>query len=216
MTDFLETPARAAPRGTLVLAHGAGAPMDSAFMNRIAEDLADVGLAVLRFEFPYMAGRRTGGPKRPPPRAEALIESFAAAVAAADPATRAAPLLVGGKSLGGRVAALYAGSDLLDPAVAGIVCLGYPFHAPGKPEATRLGPIEESRLPLLVCQGERDSFGNRAEVEGYPLPAHAELLWLADGSHDLAPRGKAAATWAGNLRQAAAAVAAFADRLAGA
>ncbi|MEZ5839095.1 MAG: alpha/beta family hydrolase [Hyphomicrobiales bacterium] len=90
MTDFLETPAAGKPVATLVLAHGAGAPMDSAFMNRIADALAANDVAVLRFEFPYMAGRRNGGPKRPPPRAEALVENFAAAVAALDASARSA------------------------------------------------------------------------------------------------------------------------------
>ena len=247
MVEFLHTAARGKQRAALVLAHGAGAPMDSPFMSEIAGLLVDRGIAVLRFEFPYMAARRVNGVKRPPPRAEALLPVFAEAVAAAGRLIDGSPLLIGGKSLGGRVAAMLAGSPDLDSAVAGIVCLGYPFHPPGKPDALRLAPLLDSRRPVLICQGERDSFGSRTEVEAYGLPAKAcppevetgsgkndmrnqklehavrfrldaacstiELVWLADGSHDLKPRKSAGLSHADNLARAASAVAEFAARL---
>lgn len=212
MTDFLWDRPQGETIATLLLAHGSGAPMDSPFMNRFAKMAAEHGIAVARFEFPYMADRRVTGKKRPPPRADKLIDAYLAAIAeVADEA--GAPLLIGGKSLGGRVAVMAAGDPALDARVAGVVCLGYPFHPPAKPEATRLEPLEALSLPCLIAQGERDPFGDSAEVEGYGLPERIEVLIMEDGSHDLAPRGSSPATWDGNLRLAAEAVKAFAERV---
>ena len=214
MTDFLWTRPEGAAIATLLLAHGAGAAMDSPFMNRFAGMAASQGVAVARFEFPYMAERRKSGKKRPPPRADKLIDAFLAAIAAvAEDGT--GPLLIGGKSLGGRVAAMTAGDPALDARVAGVVCLGYPFHPQAKPEDLRLTPLQEAALPCLIAQGERDPFGNQAEIAGYELPDTVEVLFLEDGSHDLAPRGKSPATWDGNMKQAAEAVRAFAVQLRG-
>src|SRR5690606_24851719 len=101
--------------------------------------LAERGLATLRFEFAYMAGRRQGGSRKPPPKAERLVDEYRAAVAAVPPG---APLLIGGKSMGGRVASLVA--DELNAAgrIAGLVCLGYPFHPPGRPDKLRTSHLE--------------------------------------------------------------------------
>ena len=208
MTDLLWTrPADA--RASLLLAHGAGAPMDSVFMNRITEALASHGVAVARFEFPYMAKRRTTGKKYPPPKAETLAEAFRAAITAALAAPeRVGPLFVGGKSMGGRVAAITAGTPL-DGAVAGVVCLGYPFHGPGRPEEIRLAPLQQSLLPSLIVQGERDEFGSRAEVETLDVGPRARFVWIEDGSHDFGPRGASPATLKGNIAAAAEATAAF-------
>lgn len=211
MTDLVWTRPQAPARATFVFAHGAGVGMDSPFMTVVADNLAACGLTTARFEFAYMAGRRTGGPKRPPPRADKLIGEFQAALDAVL-AESEGPVLIGGKSMGGRVAAMLGGSDL-DARVKGICCLGYPFHAPGKPDALRLDPLANARLPILIAQGERDPFGNRAEVEALSLPASIAITWLSDGDHDLSPRGRAEATRSGNLRLTAEAVAAFLDRL---
>lgn len=209
MTDLLWTPADA-PRATLLLAHGAGAPMDSVFMTRIAEGLAARGVSVARFEFAYMAKRRTTGKKYPPPKAEKLSGEFRAAIADALAAPeRVGPLLVGGKSMGGRVAAITAG-EALDPAVAGVACLGYPFHGPGRPEEIRLQPLQAGLLPTLIVQGERDEFGSRAEVETLDVGPRARFVWIEDGSHDFGPRGASPATLKGNVVAACDAVAAFA------
>ncbi|MEI2384210.1 alpha/beta family hydrolase [Breoghania sp. JC706] len=214
MTDFLWTRPDTAPVATLLLAHGSGAPMDSPFMEKFAAFAARQGIAVARFEFPYMADRRVTGKKRPPPRADKLIDAYLAAISQiADEAQ--GPLLIGGKSLGGRVAAMAAGDPALDAHVAGVVCLGYPFHPPAKPEDTRLEPLLALPLPCLIAQGERDPFGNRDEVAGYGLPEAIEVIVMEDGSHDLAPRGASPATWDGNLRIAADAVRQFAERIAG-
>jgi predicted alpha/beta-hydrolase family hydrolase len=210
MQGFLTTEPAGVRRGTLLLAHGAGVAMDSPFMNRFAGHAAAAGLVVARFEFAYMAARRDGGKKRPPPAAEKLVAEY---VAALDRllATCEGPVLIGGKSLGGRVAAMVGGREDLSPRVAGVVCLGYPFHPTDDPAALRLAPLENLRVPALIAQGERDPFGDRREVEALRLPERVRLFWCEDGSHDLAPRGAAAATWDGNLKTAAAAAAALLD-----
>ncbi len=212
MTDILWTRPQAAPVATLILAHGAGAPMDSPFMNKFAQFASDEGIAVARFEFPYMAERRATGKKRPPPRADKLIDAYLAAIAAVAKDAQG-PLLIGGKSLGGRVAVMATADPALDASVSGVVCLGYPFHPPAKPEATRLEPLDALPLPCLIAQGERDAFGNAQEVDGYGLKDAIEVLVMEDGSHDLAPRGSSPATWDGNLRLAAKAVREFAVKL---
>lgn len=216
MTELLWTLGSAetvTPRGTVLLAHGAGAPMDSAFMNRIADALAAEGLAVARFEFPYMAERRTTGKKKPPPSAETLLGAYRRAVAACLADERGVgPVLIGGKSMGGRVAVMV-GGDALDPRVRGIVCLGYPFHPPGQPEAPRLAPLRAVRLPTLILQGERDEFGDIDEVEAYGLADPVRVVPVEDGSHDFGPRGSSIATLKGNIQFAAAEIAAFAAGL---
>ncbi|WP_353474595.1 alpha/beta hydrolase [Salipiger sp. H15] len=172
-------------RPTLLLAHGAGASMDSDFMARMAEGLAARGLRVVRFEFAYMAQRRTGGAKRPPPKVEILQEEYRAAIAAL---ACDGPLFIGGKSMGGRVASLIADDLFAAGTIRGLVCLGYPFHPTGKPEKLRTEHLAELRTPALICQGTRDPFGTREEVAGYALSGSIALHWLEDGDHDFKPR----------------------------
>ncbi|KIC07473.1 alpha/beta hydrolase [Leisingera sp. ANG-M1] len=172
-------------RPVLLLAHGAGAAMDTPFMTAIAEGLAAQGFRVARFEFAYMAARRSGGPKRPPPKVEQLQEEFRAAISqlACD-----GPLVIGGKSMGGRVASLIADDLFTAGKVGGLLCLGYPFHPVGKPERLRTGHLQGLQTPALICQGTRDPFGTLQEVESYGLSPAVRLHWLQDGNHDLAPR----------------------------
>ena len=187
-------------KDTLILAHGAGGAMDSAFLTTIARALAARGLRVLRFEFPYMAARRTEGRSRPPDREPVLLEAWRAAVRAAG-----SDAFIGGKSLGGRMASLVA--DELG--VRGLVCLGYPFHPPGPPEKLRTRHLASLRTPTLILQGERDPFGSRAEVAGYALSDAIRMEWLTDGDHSFKPRRASGATEGGNLERAIAEVAAF-------
>lgn len=170
---------------TLLLAHGSGAPMDSPVMNAAATALAAEGLRVARFEFSYMAARRSEGSRRPPPKAETLIPEFEAAVAALD---AKGPLVIGGKSMGGRVASMAADRLHGEGRAAGLLCLGYPFHPPEKPAQLRTAHLMELKTPALICQGTRDPFGTADEVPGYGLPERIEILWLEDGDHDLKPR----------------------------
>jgi predicted alpha/beta-hydrolase family hydrolase len=171
---------------TLLFAHGAGAPMDSPAMTAATMALAGVGFRVARFEFAYMAGRRTETGRKPPPKADKLIPEYLAPVEALGQVS--GPLIIGGKSMGGRVASMVADDLHAAGRVAGLLCLGYPFHPPGKPEQLRTAHLEGLRTPALICQGTRDPFGTRDEVTGYDLSRFIELFWLEDGDHDLKPR----------------------------
>jgi len=181
-------------RTTLVLAHGAGQPMDSPFMETVSTGLASRGIRVARFEFPYMAKRRATGRKLGPDRVPALCETWRRVTEVVD-----APLLVvGGKSMGGRIASMIA--DEVD--AAGLVCLGYPFHPPGKPEKLRTKHLIELQTEALFCQGERDTFGMRTEVDGYSLSPHIRFSWAIDGDHSFKPRKKSGRTLKDNLDNA--------------
>jgi predicted alpha/beta-hydrolase family hydrolase len=192
---------------TLILAHGAGAPMDSPFMNAMARGLAECGIRVARFEFPYMRSRRDGR-RRPPDREPVLLQSWRDAVAVIGGVGGADRVVIGGKSMGGRMASLVA--DELG--VRGLVCLGYPFHPPGKPESLRVRHLEPLRTPALIVQGTRDALGSREEVEGNILsmlsPA-IRLVWLEDGDHSFKPRVSSGHTEKGHLAAAVEAVAEF-------
>lgn len=206
MSDILTRGEPGAPTH-LILAHGAGAGMATSFMEAMSALLVERGLLVSRFEFAYMAAR-VEGKRRPPPKAETLIPEFRAIVervAAAAPAGQ--KLLIGGKSMGGRVAS-YVADEM---PVAGLVCLGYPFHPPGKPEQLRTAHLETLQCPALVVQGERDPFGSRVEVEALRLSPAIRLAWIGDGDHDFGPRGGSGFTRRGNLAAAADAVRTFAD-----
>lgn len=206
MTQFLyDGPADAALE--VILAHGAGAPMDSAFMSAISALLGERGIRVVRFEFAYMAARREGGKKRPPPKAEALMSEYLAVLdelgACAPPRKR----LIGGKSMGGRVASLIADQHYAGGAIAGLVCLGYPFHPPNTPTNLRTAHLEHLKCPSLILQGERDPFGTRTTVSGLALSPSITVQWIGDGDHDLGPRGASGFTRKGNLMAAAEAIA---------
>lgn len=208
MTEFLLTgPDQAA--ATLLLGHGAGAGMDSPFLTLISDLLADRGIAVARFEFAYMAARRGGGKRRPPPKADMLDgEMIAAARELAERGIKGT-LAIGGKSMGGRVASHVCGALHGEGLIAGLVCLGYPFHPPKTPERLRIAHLAGLTAPALFVQGERDPFGSRAEVEALDLPRSITLHWAIDGDHDLGPRGGSGTTRRGNMEAAADAVAGF-------
>jgi len=195
MTDFLIDEAVGKARASLLLAHGAGAPMDSEFMDYTAAGLSERGVHVARFEFPYMAQRRADQRKRPPDRQPVLLASFAEALAQAGDE---GAVFIGGKSMGGRMATLLA----VERPLPGVVVLGYPFHPPGKPERQRVDHLAAMQAPCLVCQGERDALGSREEVNSYALPALIECCWLADGNHDFLPRKRSGASWQDNMTQA--------------
>lgn len=164
---------------TVVLAHGAGAGMESDFMAFMARGLCSQGIKVVRFEFPYMAQRRTTGKKSPPNRMPILENCFADMLQHYGPRCVAA-----GKSMGGRIASMM----LAQQRCAGAMSLGYPFHPPGKPEKLRCEHWQSIADPWLIVQGSRDPFGARAEVSGYALPDSAQVQWLEDGEHDFKPR----------------------------
>lgn len=203
--DLLVTGPDDAP--TLVLAHGAGAPMDSSWMNDMAALVADRGIRVVRFEFPYMAGRRTGT-RRPAPRADLSVPDYLEALDSVDATDH--PLVIGGKSYGGRVASLAADSLTAEGRIDGLVCLGYPFHPPEKPDAVRTAHLEHLATRTLIVQGTRDPLGSRDEVDGYALSPTISVHWLDDGEHDFRPRKAVSGrTFRQNLEEAADIVAGF-------
>lgn len=196
---------------TILLAHGAGAAMDSPSMTAAATALAGVGFRVARFEFAYMAGRRTGGGRTPPPRAEKLKPQYLAAI---DALGAKGALIIGGKSMGGRVASMVADTLFESGRIRGLLCLGYPFHPPGNPEQLRTGHLADLRTPALIVQGTRDELGTREEVSTYRLSPRIDVLWLEDGDHDLKPRKRISGFSAGDhLATMAEAASAWAGRL---
>jgi hypothetical protein len=185
---------------TVVLAHGAGAPMNTPFLNTIARGLAPGGVRIVRFEFPYMRARReTRRPTGAPDREPILRNSWREIVERLGGGER---LVIGGKSLGGRIASLVAD----EVGARGLVCLGYPFHPPGRPEKLRTEHLETLQTPALVVQGTRDPFGTPEEVKGYPLSKSIRVKWIEDGDHSFKPRAASGRTEAQNLADAVEAV----------
>jgi len=171
-------------RSALILAHGAGHGMNTRLLIDIGEALAARGVAVPRFNFPYMeAGRR--GPD-PQPRLEACYRAVADTVA--EEFER--PYL-GGKSMGGRIASHIVAEGF--PA-AGLVFLGYPLHPPGQPERIRDAHLRQIEVPMLFLQGTRDPFANpdllHQTVKGLP---GARLVEIAGGDHSFKVSGRSTA-----------------------
>jgi predicted alpha/beta-hydrolase family hydrolase len=176
--------------------------MDSRFMVTVAEAVGASGVRVVRFEFPYMAARRKDGRRRAPDREPVLIESWLGVIGKLGNPAR---LVIGGKSMGGRIASMVADQA----GVAGLVCLGYPFHPPGNPLRMRTKHLENLQTPALILQGERDSFGRRDEVADYKLSPKIEIVWLEAGDHSFRPPARSGSTEAQNISEAIARVCAF-------
>jgi hypothetical protein len=196
---------------TVVLAHGAGAPMDTPFMNSVARGLASgSGVRVVRFEFPYMRARREtrrdsvrGLAGRGAPDREAILRnSWKEVVERLGGGER---LVIGGKSMGGRIASMVAD----EVRARGLVCLGYPFHPPGRPEKLRTKHLETLETPALILQGTRDAFGTPEDVAGYALSPAIRVVWLEDGDHSWKPRASSGRTEAQNMADALAAMREF-------
>jgi predicted alpha/beta-hydrolase family hydrolase len=186
MTEFLHDGPKTAGY-TLVLAHGAGAAMDSPFMNRIAEGVGAAGIRVARFEFPYMAARRRAHKRSAPDREPVLRATWMAVI---DELGGGSRLVIGGKSMGGRIASMVAD----EAGALGLVCLGYPFHPPGRPQRLRVDHLRELRTPALIVQGTRDSLGSREEVTRYELSPRIRVVWIEDGDHSLKPTKRSGRT----------------------
>lgn len=188
---FILRDAAKKPISELVLCHGAGAPADSPFMSSITAHLLAQSISVTRFELAYMAQRRFGGNKRPPPKMERLQQEWVAHLNNGTfPRKDGLPLLIGGKSMGARLACLVSTDSTLAQRPAGVIGMGYPFHPQNKPDTLRLTPIKAlsfQRMPALIIQGSRDAFGNEHEVPSYHLPPEINLAWLDTGDHDFKP-----------------------------
>ena len=190
-------------RLTVVLAHGAGAPMNTPFLNTVSRGLAADGYRVARFEFPYMRARRETGRKGgAPDREPVLRNSWKDVVTELGGGER---LVIGGKSMGGRIASMVAD----EVGARGLVCLGYPFHPPGRPEKLRTAHLETLSTPALIVQGTRDAFGTREDVAGYRLSPAIRVVWLEDGDHSWKPRASSGRTEAQNMAEALTAIRAF-------
>lgn len=186
---------------TVLLAHGAGAPMDTPFMTFFAEGLARAGMRVGRFEFPYMAARRDTGKRKPPDKMDVLLDTWRGAVREA----ASKRIVIGGKSMGGRMASMIAD----EVGAAGLICLGYPFFGMGRRDKPRVAHLEKLKTPTLICQGERDALGDKNDVTALKLSKAITVHWLKDGDHDLKPRKASGTTHDANLNSALDAITAF-------
>lgn len=198
------------PFAAMILAHGAGAGQTSAFMLRAARDLAERGLTVATFDFPYItAGRKV------PDRAPVLEDAWRRAIETFRPVIARLPLFIGGKSMGGRIASHIASQGGAGT-LSGLVFFGYPLHPPGKPEQRRDAHLPAISEPMLFIQGGRDPFGTGDEIRALlPRLQRAELHEVIGGDHSFkVPGGKTkqdpalagvmdtAAEWARGLVQA--------------
>ncbi len=190
----------------VVMAHGAGAPMDTPFMTALAEGMAKGGLRVLRFEFPYMQRRRTEGVKAGPNPAAKLLAAMTEVVQAHRGDHR---LVLAGKSMGGRVASMLVEELQAD----GLMVFGYPFHPPGKPDKLRTDHLRELRVPTVIFQGERDPFGKPDEIAGYDLSQDIEVRFVPSGDHSFKPLKRSGLTQEGLLDDVAEQAVAFVQGL---
>jgi predicted alpha/beta-hydrolase family hydrolase len=169
--------------------------MNSPFMETVARGLGERGVCVVRFEFPYMAARRSGGRHGAPDRQPVLLEAWRQVVEEHGGGPR---VHIGGKSLGGRIASMLAD----EVGARGLICFGYPFHPPGKPQQLRTAHLRDLRTPALIVQGERDPFGDPGEVSGYQLSRAIRVEWLIDGDHSFKPRKSSGVTESENVTRA--------------
>lgn len=181
----------------ILFAHGAGAGMTHPFMQTMAQGLAQQGFCVVRFNFPYMVDNAIDGKRRPANRAPKLLAEFSAQLAEVREKLKPKKVILMGKSMGGRMAAMLSATEQVDA----VVCLGYPF-IPLKGGEPRLTPLMEAQAPLCIIQGERDKMGNKAQCEQWPIPNNIELHWLNDGDHSFSPRKASGFTEQQNLIQA--------------
>ena len=175
-----------------LFAHGAGADMNSEFISQVAEKLGEKGIRVVRFNFPYMIKRLEDGKRRPPDRAPKLLAAYEEVVKQLN-----CPVVIGGKSMGGRMSSMLLAENALREEserlpILGSACMGFPFHAPAKDPKDRLDHLQKLTQPLLIVQGTRDIMGTREDVNGYiqeaRISATIKISWLDDGDHDLKPR----------------------------
>jgi len=177
VSGLLQGPAQ--PRSCYVLAHGAGAGMRHPFMAAVAADLDALGIATLRYQFPYMEQRS----KRPDPPARCHA-TVRAAVTEAARLLPGVPLFAGGKSFGGRMTSQAQALSPL-PGVHGLAFLGFPLHPPGKPSVERGEHLLDVHIPMLFLQGARDEFASLDLLQALlvRLGERATLRLSADADH---------------------------------
>ena len=185
-------------KAQFIFAHGAGAGMQSDFMQTLAKLMSEQGVRVGLFDFEYMQLAKQTNKRRPPDRAPKLIAYFAEQLADVDPEL---PLFIGGKSMGGRMASMLVAEQA--HSVKGVVAFGYPFHPPGKKEKLRVAHFEQIDVPFCVIQGERDTFGKKDELSQLANTDPAQIYWIEDGDHSLVPRKRSGLTEQQNWQNAA-------------
>ena len=182
----------------LILAHGAGAGNQHEFMDNLAKELCELGIEVISFNFDYMTRQYREQKKRPPDRQPKLLERFQSEL---DRLDEQLPVFIAGKSMGGRMATLLPTSER----VAGIIVYGYPFIPPGKPEKfeQRVVHFDNINKPVLILQGERDTFGNRALLEQKSFCDTITVEWIESGDHSFKPLKSSGKTSMDNIKTAA-------------
>lgn len=197
-------------RWLLVLGHGAGAGMAHPFLEKLAAELANAGIATLRYQFPYMEEQR-----RVPDRPALLLSTVAAVVRFAAETAPELPVLAGGKSMGGRMTSQAAAENLLG-AVKGIVFFGFPLHPPNRPGTKRAEHLAKVGVPMLFLQGTRDTLadlmllrpicaklGSRATLHIIPEADHSFHVLKKSGKTDAEAMTELAQTttaWANKLK----------------
>jgi uncharacterized protein len=192
----------------VLLAHGAGADMHVAALTTVADALADAKIPSLRFNFPYKeAGRRA--PDRPP----VLEASVRAAAAELSKLAKVPPerLVLGGRSMGGRICSIVAATD----GALGLALLGYPLHPPGNAEKLRVEHFARLRMPVLFASGTRDAFGTPEELERHAkaIKGRVTFHWIDTADHGFKPLKSSGITQAQALAGVAEAVVAFVTKL---
>jgi uncharacterized protein len=193
-------------RQLLVLAHGAGAGMSHSFMEKLADELASVGVATFRYQFPYMEERRSV-----PDTPAVLTATVVAAVRTSAEAAPGLPLLAGGKSMGGRMTSHAAAQHPLH-GVRGLVFFGFPLHPPNRPGTKRADHLAKVSVPMLFMQGTRDALadlkllrpvcaklGSRATLHIFEKADHSFHVLKSSGRSDaevLRELAETAASWA--------------------
>jgi len=213
VSALLLRPAKA--RWLLALAHGAGAGMSHSFMENVAAEFAAVGVATLRYQFPYMEQRR-----RVPDKPAVLTATVAAAIRKAAKVAPGLPLLAGGKSMGGRMTSQAAAEHPLDGAldgVQGLVFLGFPLHPPNRPGTKRADHLTKVTVPMLFLQGTRDTLadltllrpicaklGSRAKLHIVETADHSFHVLKSSGKSDtevLRELAETVVSWADGIEE---------------
>lgn len=197
----------AAARFILALAHGAGAGMNHPFLEDLSAQLANVGVATLRYQFPYMEAHR-----RVPDRPAVLTATVAAAVRTASELAPGLPMLAGGKSMGGRMTSQTAAEGLLE-GVTGLVFFGFPLHPPNRPGTKRADHLSKVTVPMLFLQGTRDAFADLKLLRPIiaKLRPRATLHLIEDADHSFHVPKKSAKTDAEILAELANVTVSWAD-----
>ena len=181
----------------LILAHGAGSPMDSVFMNTIVKGIIERDILVIRFEFPYMSKRRLGKTSFPD-KVSFLCTFYKDMFHKIKKIFPKKDIWIGGKSMGGRVSAIIS----KEINVTGVIVLGYPFHPINNKDKLRLDCLQSDGPSILIIQGTRDKFGSVNEVKKYNLNEKTSIFWLEDGDHSFKTLKKSKNNSEGSIKEA--------------